>query len=354
VFLLTLTGLLQLHIETALSERFSDDNPISKDREWFKEGFASTNVVQLVVDSGRPDGLKNLRFLTNLEALEAEIEADPDVDVAFSVVDLLSMLHEQLSGEARGLPTKPKAPAEYFFVLESRDRHILRGLTDFELRRAVLSIRLKNEGVRVGFEKGQAFERRAAELFGAEVHVESTGMQFLTGEWLGSIVQGQQRGLGVTFVVILVMMVVALRSLRAGIWSMIPNALPLLMLGGWLGLTTDAVDSDTLILAMLAIGIGVDDTIHFLMRYRLEVMRDNDRQAAIRRTYRYAGRAIVITTVVLTLGFLPFAVSGYLSVSILGTLLPLTLIFALLADLLLVPALASLGWLHFSSGSATP
>ena len=77
-------------------------------------------------------------------------------------------------------------------------------------------------------------------------------------------------------------------------------------------------------------------------------MRDGDRTAAITRTYRYAGRAIVITTVVLSLGFAPFAVSDYLSVSILGTLLPLTLVFALLADLLLVPALASLGWLRFT------
>ena len=184
----------------------------------------------------------------------------------FGVVDMLSMLHEQLSGEPRGLPAAPNAPAEYFFVLESRDRDILRGLTDFELRHAVLSIRFKNEGVRAGFKKGREFERRAAQLFGDAVTVESTGMQFLTGAWLGSIVEGQRRGLGVTFVVILGMMIVALRSCRAGIWSMVPNALPLLMLGGWLGLTTEAVDSDTLILAMLAIGIGVDDTIHFLMR----------------------------------------------------------------------------------------
>ncbi|MEC8022880.1 MAG: MMPL family transporter [Myxococcota bacterium] len=351
IAILTAVGLSQLHIETALVERFDDDNVVAMDREWFREHFASTNVVQVVIDTGRAGGVKDLEFLQKLAALESEIEADPKVDAVYGVVDLLSMLHAQLSGEPRGLPSHPNTPAEYFFVLESRDQATLRGLTDFELRRAILSVRLEEEGVRAGFDAGQAIEERAQELLGDAVTIESTGMQYMTGEWLGSIVAGQQRGLGVTFVVILVMMIIALRSLRAGVWSMVPNALPLLMLGGWLGLTKDSVDSDTLVLAMLAIGIGVDDTIHFLMRYRLEFQRDGNREAALHRTYHYAGRAIVITTVVLTLGFAPFMMSAYYSVAMLGTLLPLTLIFALLADLLLVPALASLGWLRFTAKS---
>jgi predicted RND superfamily exporter protein len=109
------------------------------------------------------------------------------------------------------------------------------------------------------------------------------------------------------------------------------------------GLFHDFVDSDALILAMLAIGIGVDDTIHFMMRYRLEAERTEDRTEALKRTYDFAGRAIVITTLTLALGFAPFAFAGYYSITILGTLLPMTLVVALSADLLLVPALAQVG-----------
>ena len=112
---------------------------------------------------------------------------------------------------------------------------------------------------------------------------------------------------------------------------------------GLLGFTQDATDSDTLMLAMLAIGIGVDDTIHFLVRFRLERQRGVDRETALARTFDFAGRAIVMTTVVLTLGFLPFALTDYYSTWVLGTLLPLTLVFALAADVLLVPAMALLG-----------
>ena len=100
-------------------------------------------------------------------------------------------------------------------------------------------------------------------------------------------------------------------------------------------------------IAMLAIGMGVDDTIHFLTRYRLELERHGDEGAALRKTYHYAGRGIVMTTLILTIGFCPFIFSQYFSLKILGTLLPLVLIVALLADLLLLPALARLRLLRF-------
>ena len=89
-------------------------------------------------------------------------------------------------------------------------------------------------------------------------------------------------------------------------------------------------------------------SIHFLTRYRLELERDDDEEKALTRTYHYAGRGIVMTTLILTIGFSPFILSQYFSLNILGTLLPMVLIVALLADLLLLPALARLRLLRWS------
>ena len=112
------------------------------------------------------------------------------------------------------------------------------------------------------------------------------------------------------------------------------------------------IDSDTMVVLMMAIGIGVDDTIHFLMRFRVESERTDDIAEAIQRTFDFAGRAIVMTTVILALGFLPFVMSDYYSTRIMGTLLPLALLVAMVADLLLVPALAQVGLLKFRQPSA--
>ena len=98
---------------------------------------------------------------------------------------------------------------------------------------------------------------------------------------------------------------------------------------------------------MVAIGIGVDDTIHFLMRLRFETSKTDDLPEAVRRTFQYSGRAIIMTSVILVAGFAPFALSDYFSVKIFGTLLPFCLIVALLADLFWAPAMVRLGWLNF-------
>ena len=128
---------------------------------------------------------------------------------------------------------------------------------------------------------------------------------------------------------------------------MIPNVLPLLMMGAYVSVAWEQVDSDTMMIGMLAIGIGVDDTIHFLMRFKIESEKTEDRSLALRRTFAYAGRAIIMTTIILAAGFIPLAFSGYHTIQMFGTLLPGVLIIALLADLLLVPALAQVGWLRF-------
>ena len=210
-----------------------------------------------------------------------------------------------------------------------------------------MSLRLDGRGLREAAAIGREVKRLSVAALGDVASAEPTGLQFLLGAWLDEILAGQRRGLLFAVVSIALLMILGLGSLRVGLWSMIPNLFPVAALGGWLGLTHDQVDSDTFVIAVVALGIGVDDTIHFLMRLRIEWARQPTAADAIDAAMRYAGRGIFITTTVLTLGFLPFVLSDYYSVAIFGTLLPLCLGVALAADLLLVPALVQVGWLRF-------
>ena len=345
-------GLSQLQIETAVSDRLDPEHVHSQDRRWLEDRFVGSDFMQLIVDAQTPGALFTPEVLNGLAAAQALLEENPSVDSAGSVVDLFAMLHTQLTGEAKGFPETRAAIAQYALPLENLSRSVLDSLVDFERQRAVVHLRLNHDRVRELALFGLDAARLIEEKTGGAVKVEPTGMIYLTGDWLDDLVAGQQRGLGFTFFFIGLMMIVCLRSLRAGLWSMVPNALPLFALGGYLGLTLDSADSDVLVLAMLAIGIGVDDTIHFLMRFRLEHSRTDDTREAVRRTFHYAGRAIVVTTIVLGLGFLPLALSGQMTIAMMGTLLPLTLVVALVADLLLVPALARVGLIRFPTRSA--
>ena len=103
-------------------------------------------------------------------------------------------------------------------------------------------------------------------------------------------------------------MIMGLRSVSVGLISAIPNLLPLVATSALTGLLWGDIDSDTLIVLMLAIGIGVDDTIHILMRYRIESERCATRKEALNQTFAFSGRAIVMTTVILAVGFTPMGV----------------------------------------------
>ncbi len=361
VLAVTAFGLTRLHVETEFTQRLGEGNQVRRDADFFAAHFPRTHQLDLFVETAAPEGLFDPALLARLAAFQDAVAARPDVDAVTSVVDLVARVHHEIhEGDpaAGRLPDSREAIAQYVLLFEMAGGKGLTRLIDFDRRVARLSIRLADEGVRAAAVTGDAIATLSASHLGeaaAAVSVEPSGILYLIGSWLDEVLAGQQRGLGFTFAVIALMMVVALRSLRVGLWSMLPNALPVLVLGAWLGLTRDRVDSDHLALAMLAIGIGVDDTIHFLVRYRLEAARcapdAAGRAEALRRAYDFAGRAIVMTTVVLGAGFAPMALSDYGSTQMFGTLLPMTLVVALLADLLLVPAMAQLGWLRFPASA---
>lgn len=347
----SLYGVSNLYIESAFQGRLSDDNRVSQDLDWFSENFAEANYLDLYVAADEDEGLYDPELLASISAFQDRIEALPTVDSAQSIVNLIKEMHEKLTGEKDSLPKSREAIAQYMLLFEMAGGSDLNRMIDFDRKRTRISVRLQSEKMRASYEIGAAaIEDGTENLEGATI--EATGMLYLMGGWLDDLILGQQKGLLFTFIFITFMMILGLRSPWIGAWSMLPNALPLIAVGGLCGLIWDEVDSDTLVMAMYAIGIGVDDTVHFMMRYKTEAARHSDPEVALKNTFNFAGRAIVMTTIVLALGFSPFATSGYYSVQIMGTLLPYTLIVALLADLLLVPALVSVGLLRFKSPSS--
>lgn len=341
----SLVGVSRLQVDANFSERLAADNPVRQDMDLVDELFAGTTLLQIFVDTGQPDGILEPGTLAAVAALEARVEAHPRVDAVISLVDILRAMHPVLGGEG-ALPESREALAQYLLLFELSGGEDLDRLVDFERQGLRMLARVPERGVRAVYEVGEDVEAFAAEAPLPGATVEATGFVYMLGSWLGEIVAGQKRGVALSFALIAVMMVGGLRSLRLGLWSMVPNLVPVLALAGLLGLTLDTVDSDTMVVAMIALGIGVDDTIHFLVRYRLERARCETRGQALARAFRYAGRAIVMTTVILALGFLPLALSDYYSVRVFGVYLPLVLVLALLADLLLLPSLARVGLLE--------
>jgi uncharacterized protein len=343
-------GTFQLHIDTDFNKRLDEDNKVRMDQAYFESHFSGTNSLELYVDGAAEDALLDPAFFARLVQFERDVEQLEGVDQVLSITDAVETVHRQF-GQSKDRPFPPqdrKALAQYLLLLEISDKDgNLDRLADYDRQHLRLIAKVPQSGVRHAYNVGEKAWALGKGLREDGATVTASGSLYLTGGWLDQLLDGQKNGLLAAFVMIAIMMAIGLRSVRWGLWSMIPNVLPILALGGYVGLLWDATDSDTIALAILAIGIGVDDTIHFLMRFRLESQRCDSVEEALSRTFNFSGRAIGITSVVLLVGFAPFFLSDYFPLQIMGYLLPYCLFVALVADLCLVPAMATLGLFRF-------
>ena len=178
---------------------------------------------------------------------------------------------------------------------------------------------------------------RAEPLRASRVSVTGIGALWL--KLMDYITQSQIRGILLAFTVITAMMCFTFRSITIGFFSMIPNiSAVILTVGvmGWIGMPLDYI---RLLIATVAIGISVDDTIHHVTRYIREFLRCGDYEEALCTSMKDVGRALFITSVVLVAGFLVFLFSVMDSQASFGILLAITILVALTADFFLMPAL---------------
>jgi uncharacterized protein len=346
-----LAGVPMANMDFDLSRRFAPDNPVTLDDHWFRERVGSGGSLDVFIHTPEAQGLWDPERLAAVARLQDELAALPQVSGVISLVDLVRRLHRQLADEpdAAATPDLPQtraAIAQILVLLESDDDGDLARLVDLEYRSMRLRLGIVPGGARAVAGVGGEVERRAARVLPDDTRAEVSGLIYLLGYFFDQIFYAQGRGLTLSFFAIMLLMMLGVRSARVGALSMIPNLMPLLVLGGVAGLFFTTVDTDVLLIGIMAIGIGVDDTIHFLMRYKVEAARGGEPDAIIRQVFAFAGRGILMTTIILVLGFLPCATSGFMTMRLLGTFLPVCLVVALLADLLLVPAMIRLGWMR--------
>jgi predicted RND superfamily exporter protein len=169
--------------------------------------------------------------------------------------------------------------------------------------------------------------------------VSLTGIGALWLELQGYITTSQIRGFLLAFSVIAALMCFIFKSLKTGLLAMVPNLSPVVLTLGLMGWIDMPLDYVRLLIATVAIGISVDDTIHHVTRLRHEFLRSGSYEQALQASMEDVGRALVITSVVLVAGFLVFLFSRLDSMMSFGALLATTIGVALLADFFLMPAL---------------
>jgi predicted RND superfamily exporter protein len=177
---------------------------------------------------------------------------------------------------------------------------------------------------------------------GSDVEVTFTGLMRVISGTMYAMMLTMTRSYLIAFAVIAPLMIVLIGNFKLGLVSMIPNLMPIVIVLGIMGWFDVPLDAFTLLIGSIAIGLSVDDTIHFMHNFRRYYERSGEVVVAVRETLASTGQALLFTSLVLSTGFFIFTLASLNNMFFFGLLTGLTIVLAFLADLILAPALMAL------------
>lgn len=343
IFLMSLWGIHYLKVDSNFLEEFSDKVEVKHTTYLVDKVMGGTGGLVYLFDTGEADGIKNPEFLREIERVQQQANADTFlVKKTYSIVDLLKDINQSFHGgdpAYYAIPENRELVAQLLLVYEMSGGEELQQYVSSDYSRANLEIRCRNTET----SHYQDFRDRMQNYLQKNpvqtASVTLTGIGKLWIQLTEYITSSQIRGLALAFAIITVMMCLVFRSVKIGMVSMLPNVSPVFFALGFMGWAGISLDYTKLLIATIAVGIVVDDTIHFVTRYHHEFDRCGNYRQALGRAFESVGRAMVITTLVLVSSFSVFMLSMLESMKMFGLLISMTVTIALIADFLLMPVL---------------
>ena len=350
LFLSCAYGMSLLRIDTNMTELTREGNPMRVAYDVVDENMVGAQSMVIMVDSHQADGLLEPEVMRAIDQLQLRIETNyaDQVTRSYSLANIVKDTFEKMNDDEASfyrIPETQQMISQLLYLFNSANPDDSRSLVSDDYSRANITLNIYNAG---SYEYKQFFDNIAVdidEVFAAakakkpELEVYLTGTMALMMRMADEVATSQFASFSLALGVISVIMVITLGSLQAGAIAMIPNVIPALLGFGLMGLLGVPLDTDTILIAPLIIGLAVDDTIHFMTHYRVELIRTKSIELALSSAINEVGQAVMFTTMVLGLGFALLSFSDYLGMAKLGFFGSLAIFVALLCDLFLIPAL---------------
>lgn len=351
IVVVSLVGISQIKVDTTLLEDLGDEDPIIKDFQYFEHKFSGVRPFELHLMAGEGHTMYDAEVLQEVDEIEQYLYNEYGLNFITSPTTLVKTLNRAQNGGLQAYYELPESKSEM-----QRIRRRLKALRNRSELRSVVTPdategRLTGKMEDVGSARATALNDSLRTFINqntnpALLQTRLTGSALLLDKNNEYVTVNMMQGLLIAFGVIAVIVGIIFRSLRMIVISLIPNIIPLLMIGGIMGYMGINMTVSVSIIFTIAFGIAVDDTIHFLSKLKLELMAGKSLPYAIKRTFISAGKAIIITSCILVAGFLTLIMSTFDATYYVGLFVSLTLVFAVVADLFLLPVLLLLFYRH--------
>lgn len=349
IILASAQGMSQLTVRQDFLAWFPKDHPTKQAFEALDREMGGAADITLMIEPRGDRDMSDRELLLALQRLERHVldfrephSGDAWVSNVVSVLDPVReswrLLRPDHSDE-RALPDTQQGVTDMFTVFEGSAPEHLRGLVTLDMARSVMTIRVKWMDAFSYAPLAQHIDAGIEQHIGGLATVRPTGSALNTFRISSAVTTDMLRSFGLALAVITLMMILLLGELKLGLIAMVPNLLPIAAVMACMGWLDIPIDIGTLLVASIAMGLAVDDTIHFMHQFKASYDTHRDVEGAIDHAFQHSGRALTATSAILLAGDLTLMLAVVIMLQRFGFLCGLTVVFALLTDVLFAPAL---------------
>ena len=344
LLVLSIIGMYQIKTSGSLLEDMPKNAGFYKDIEFYEKEFNGIMPLEILINTKRPKGVLKRSTLKKMNALEDLIIEIPELSKPISVVSLVKYTKQAFYN---GNPKYYQLPTaqENGFIMSyakntSNNLSLLKNYVDTTGQYARITTFIKNSGIDEMDRIEEALNNEIKKQFDDRYEVSITGKAYLFQKGTNFLIKNLILSLTLAIILISLFMAYMFRSFRMIVISLVPNLLPLLITAGVMGYLGVSIKPSTILVFSIAFGISVDDTIHFLAKYRQELISSRwSIKKSVFAALRETGVSMFYTSIVLFFGFSVFITSNFGGTVALGALISGTLLLAMMANLILLPTL---------------
>lgn len=350
--LASLYGASKVSVDANVANYFKDDSWVHEDLLWFDRNFKGMNNLEVIVDSGVPEGVKDPEFLQRVESFQGYLVGLEETGEAVSLVDFLKQINKALHSDDVAnftLPDSAEMAAQYLLLYENTGPdEDLSDLKDFDNRRLRITVPVVNMDASAMTALLNDIRHEINTNY-EDLNIKITGGLVMTTAQNQYLNHGMYSSFAVALALISLVLLLIFRSVKYGLIALLPSVVPILLAASLATILGISMDLGTMVVGAMTIGIAVDDSIHLMSRYLSCRKVGRDVKEALNDALATSGRAVLVTSLVLVCGFSMMTFGSFMSYIYVGMFSAVIMAAALVGDMLFMPAL-----LHVFDSTSEP
>lgn len=315
---------------------FPEDRPLIQDTQRIADDLAGVKLFYIALEASHDRAFLEPANVARLAEIQDFIRRQGAFDASLSIADHLAFVHGEFGGRFGevALPPTRQLNAQYLLFFHRGD---LEHFVSHDYRRALILVRHNIHDSHTLNARIRELEDVLAAIAGADLSVTITGENLLVNRAAENLLVGQVRALALLLALIFLIMSAMFTSFKGGAIALIPALIPIALMFGVMGLLGIPLNPGTAMVAVIAVGIAVDGTIHLLARYNELCRRTSDYRGAVHQAVEEEATPLIVSSLALALGFGVLLFSNFTVVAQFGALAAATMLFSIAANLLITP-----------------